>query len=246
MRTTHADALAQAGRLARAEALFREAEALQKEMQPGLPRLYSLQGYHILRSAARPRPRRRSRRSRMLTDRSGAAEMTAICSTSRLEHADASPRGAGRSAACRARARQDCAERSSASARRPAPRQHRRLYLPRRPAGPCRSALALWRRQGRRRTAPRGRNHRRARPHAAVHGACASAARPHRTIASTTSPPRTAKRDAALELIQKHGYGRAAPEAAVLNAEIACAENAASRDAKIAAAVTAIRGEPYL
>ena len=45
MRTTHADALAQAGRLARSEALFREAEALQKEMQPGLPRLYSVQGY---------------------------------------------------------------------------------------------------------------------------------------------------------------------------------------------------------
>ena len=54
-----------------------------------------------------------------------------------------------------------------------------------------------------------------------------------------------AKRDAALELIQRHGYGRAAPEAAVLNAEIACAENAANRDAAIAAAVTAIRGEPY-
>jgi hypothetical protein len=54
-----------------------------------------------------------------------------------------------------------------------------------------------------------------------------------------------AKRDAALELIQSHGYGRAAPEAAVLNAEIACAENAANRDAAIAAAVTAIRGEPY-
>jgi hypothetical protein len=54
-----------------------------------------------------------------------------------------------------------------------------------------------------------------------------------------------AKCDAGLELIQRHGYGRAAPEAAVLNAEIACAENAAYRDAAIAAAVTAIRGEPY-
>jgi hypothetical protein len=54
-----------------------------------------------------------------------------------------------------------------------------------------------------------------------------------------------AKCDAARELIQRHGYGRAAPEAAVLNAEIACAENAANRDAAIAAAVTAIRGEPY-
>ncbi len=44
-RTIHADALAQAGGLARSEALFREAEALQKERQPNLPRLYSVQGY---------------------------------------------------------------------------------------------------------------------------------------------------------------------------------------------------------
>ena len=36
MRTTHADALFQAGNLARAGALFREAEALQKEKQPDL------------------------------------------------------------------------------------------------------------------------------------------------------------------------------------------------------------------
>ena len=40
MRTTHAGALFEAGSLARAEALFRQAEALQKERQPGLPRLY--------------------------------------------------------------------------------------------------------------------------------------------------------------------------------------------------------------
>ncbi len=44
-RTAHADALFQAGSLARAGVLFREAEALQKEDQPNLPRLYSLSGY---------------------------------------------------------------------------------------------------------------------------------------------------------------------------------------------------------
>jgi tetratricopeptide (TPR) repeat protein len=44
-RTTLADALHQAGETREAEALFAEAERLQKEHQPGLPRLYSLQGY---------------------------------------------------------------------------------------------------------------------------------------------------------------------------------------------------------
>jgi hypothetical protein len=44
-RTTHADALHQAGRWAEAEARFREAEALQAERQSNYPLLYSLQGF---------------------------------------------------------------------------------------------------------------------------------------------------------------------------------------------------------
>ena len=44
-RTTLADALHQAGQLDEAEALFREAEGMQKERQPEFPLLYSLQGY---------------------------------------------------------------------------------------------------------------------------------------------------------------------------------------------------------
>ena len=44
-RTTHADALHQAGKTAAALALFREAEQLQQERQPAFPRLYSLQGF---------------------------------------------------------------------------------------------------------------------------------------------------------------------------------------------------------
>lgn len=44
-RTTHADALHQAGRRAEAEALFREAERMQAEQQPDYPLLYSLQGF---------------------------------------------------------------------------------------------------------------------------------------------------------------------------------------------------------
>src|SRR6185295_8325663 len=45
LRTTHADALHQAGRRAEALALFREAEGMQAEWQPEYPRLYSLQGF---------------------------------------------------------------------------------------------------------------------------------------------------------------------------------------------------------
>ncbi len=44
-RTTLADGLHQAGRLAEAEAAFREAEEMQKENQPQFPLLYSLQGF---------------------------------------------------------------------------------------------------------------------------------------------------------------------------------------------------------
>ena len=45
MRTTHADALHQAGRRAEAETRFREAEQMQEKSQPDYPLLYSLQGF---------------------------------------------------------------------------------------------------------------------------------------------------------------------------------------------------------
>jgi hypothetical protein len=44
-RTTHADALHQAGRRAEAEARFREAEQMQAERQPDYPLLYSVRGF---------------------------------------------------------------------------------------------------------------------------------------------------------------------------------------------------------
>lgn len=44
-RTTHADALHQAGRRAEAEALFHEAERMQAERQPSSPLLYSVQAF---------------------------------------------------------------------------------------------------------------------------------------------------------------------------------------------------------
>ena len=48
-RTTHADALHQAGRRAEAEARFREAEQMQAERQPDYPLLYSVQGFRYCR-----------------------------------------------------------------------------------------------------------------------------------------------------------------------------------------------------
>ena len=54
-RTTHADALHQAGRRDEARRLFAEAETLQTERQPSYPRLYSLRGFlycDLLLSAA--------------------------------------------------------------------------------------------------------------------------------------------------------------------------------------------------
>ncbi|HEV7405477.1 MAG TPA: ATP-binding protein, partial [Chthoniobacteraceae bacterium] len=45
MRTTHADALYQAGRQAEAAARFREAEQMQAEREPAYPMLYSVQGF---------------------------------------------------------------------------------------------------------------------------------------------------------------------------------------------------------
>ncbi len=45
-------------------------------------------------------------------------------------------------------------------------------------------------------------------------------------------------RDDAAGLIEKHGYGAAVPELAVLDAGIACAENAEGREAALAAAMT--------
>ena len=44
-RTTHADALHQAGRRAEAEVCFREAEQMQAQRQPEYPLLYSVQGF---------------------------------------------------------------------------------------------------------------------------------------------------------------------------------------------------------
>ncbi|KAF0206299.1 MAG: WD repeat-containing [Gallionellaceae bacterium] len=45
-RTSHADALHQAGRMGEANALFKEAESMQAKHQPDYPLLYSMRGFH--------------------------------------------------------------------------------------------------------------------------------------------------------------------------------------------------------
>ena len=81
-RTTHADALHQAGRRAEAEARFREAEQMQAESQPEYPLLYSLQGFRycdLLLAAAERAAWRRIWR---------AAGVSPLVPRQRAEHAE--------------------------------------------------------------------------------------------------------------------------------------------------------------
>jgi tetratricopeptide (TPR) repeat protein len=65
--TAHADALAQAGRRAEAEALFRGAEALQAEFNPQYPLLYSLWGFRYCNLLLEPAERAAWRRLAVLS-----------------------------------------------------------------------------------------------------------------------------------------------------------------------------------
>src|SRR5262249_23707254 len=49
-------------------------------------------------------------------------------------------------------------------------------------------------------------------------------------------------RNYAAGLVQKYGYGRAVPDLAILDAEIACAENSRKSEVALAAAIAEIRG----
>ncbi|MDX1997409.1 MAG: toll/interleukin-1 receptor domain-containing protein [Thermoanaerobaculia bacterium] len=70
-RTTHADALHQAGRREEALALFREAERIQAEWQPDYPRLYSLQGFRFCDMLLAEAERAAGRRERVGEELSG-------------------------------------------------------------------------------------------------------------------------------------------------------------------------------
>jgi hypothetical protein len=242
LRTTHADASAQSGRLVRSEALFCEAEALQKEWQPNLPRLYALQGSRYCDLLlARGRAAEAASRAEYMIARSLADAMTPTLTVALEIMTQA--RAVLAEAPLSAPASADCAERSK-QALTALRRANNEDDLPR---GLLAHAEALWR-CGDAKAADdplREAETIAARGPMPLFMAQAHLLRARITLSQNNLAAAKAKCDAALELIQRHGYGRAAPEAAVLTAEIACAENAANRVAAIAAAVTAIRGEPY-
>ncbi len=86
-RTTHADALHQAGRRAEAAARFDEAEAMQAQRQPEYPRLYSLPGFRycdlLLAEAERAAWRRRLGSGAVVAD-AGAARSDGAASAQAL------------------------------------------------------------------------------------------------------------------------------------------------------------------
>ena len=274
-RTTHADALAQAGGLARAEALFREAEALQKERQPNLPRLYSAGGYRYCDLLlARGRAAEAAARAEITLkwSRQLGGEKLLDIALDTLTQA----RAALQSRHCEAEGRSNPGATDAALDRHgaSAPRDDVGESSPRDDEGAGRlaelprQALDALRRANSEDELPRGLL-----AHAEAQWRCGDAKaaneplREAETIAARGPMPlfmadahllraRIAlsqgdlaaakeKRDAALELIAKHSYGRAAPELALLTAEIARADNAANGEAAIAVAIAAIRGKPY-
>jgi hypothetical protein len=273
-RTTHADALAQAGELARAEALYREAEALQKEMQPNLPRLYSLRGYQYCDLLlARGRAAEAAARSqyaigttmqgRQVSLDIALAQLGQARAALQSRHCEAEGRsnpGATGEALDRHGAsapRDDVGESSpcddegagrlaelSKQALAALRRANQEAYIV---PGLLTQAEALWRCGD----AKAANEPLREMEAVAARGPMplfmADAHLLRARIALSQGELAAAKpaRDAALELIAKHGYGRAAPELALLTAEIARAENSANGEAAIAVAIAAIRGKPF-
>ena len=238
-----AEAFHRAGALGRAEALFREAEALQKERQPGLPRLNSLQGYLYCD---------------LLLARDRSAEAAA-----RAGWALEAYRGAGRDAnldialdtLTQARAAlaaippsaptpEDCAA-PWAAALTTLRRANQDAY-----AVPSLldRAEALWRRGDAIAAAEPLREAEAiaARGPMPLFQANAHVLQARIQLGEGDTERARHHRDEARALIEKHGYGAAAlPELALLSAEIVRAENVGGWEAAIAAAIEAIRGESY-
>jgi hypothetical protein len=240
-RTAHAYALLQAGSIAFADALFREAEAQQQEMQPDIPRLYSILGYRYCGVLlARGRATEAAARATYGYDLAHGAgkdllsEALDTLTQARAVLAAISPP---------ALAPQDCAARS-AEALAALRRANQEAYIV---PGLLAHVEALWR---------CGDANAPAEPQREAESIAKRGPMPL-LLADTyllsariqLSEMRIARarsyRDQAAALIEKHGYGRAVPELALLDAEIADAENAANRETTIAAAIKAIRGEPY-
>ena len=237
-----AEAFHRAGELGRADALFREAEALQMEKQPGLPRLYSLQG-HLYCD--------------LLLARDRSAEAAA-----RAGWALEAYRGAGRDASLdialdtltqaratlaaiqfSAPAPEDCALPCAPALAVLRPANQDAYAIP----GLLDHAEALWRGGD---AIAAGEALREAEAIAArgpvpVYLANAHVLRARIQLSEGDTELARHHRDEARALIEKHGYGAALPELTLLSAEIALAENTGGWEAAIAAAIKAIRGEPY-
>ncbi len=145
-RTTLADALAQAGGLARAEALFARPKRCRRRGSPTCPALIRCGATDIAISsspaAAPPKPPLVP-----ITPLARQEGGPALAARHRPRYADACPCVIGRSAVCSARFR-PLRRAFEGCTRRAAPRQPGSLYASR-SSRPCRSALALRRRQGR-------------------------------------------------------------------------------------------------
>ena len=241
-RSRHAAALLQAGSLARAAALFYEAEALQKNRQPSLPLLYSLNGYYycdlLLTSGRASEASIRAEVTRWWSKQVGGARHLNI-TLDTLTQARAALAAIPPSAP----APQECAARAT-EALAALRRANDEIYIPR---GLLARAEALWRCGD---TTAANEPLREAEAIAArgpmpLFAADAHLLRARIALSQANLIAAKEKREDAAKLIEKHGYGKAKPELALLDAEIACAENAANREAAIDTAFTAIRGEPY-
>ncbi len=242
VRSAYADVLFQAGSLAQAGALFREAEVLQKERQPDLPRHYSLPGFCTCDMLiARSRSTEAAARAEWAFELYRKAQHAALLDIALDTLAQA--RAALADAPLGLPAPQDCATRSTialAALRR----ANSEDLLPR---GLLAHAEAIWR---------CGDANAAGDPLSEAEDIAARGPMPlfladaHLLRARIALPGQGAAdarhyRDRAAALIAKHRYGRGAVELAVLDAEIACTANAPAREAAIAAALAAIAGEPY-
>jgi tetratricopeptide (TPR) repeat protein len=239
-RTIRANALLQTGALARADALFREAEALASNATQGSLCLNSLQGYRYCELLlARWRAAEADVRGAFALDLAKRNNWLLDIGLGTLTQA----RAALADAPFGPRAPRDCAKRS-AEALAALRRANQETYIV---PGLLAHAEALWR--------------------CGDAGAAGEPLREAEAIARRGPMPlfladsyllgarillsggRIARarthRDQAAALIEKHGYGRGAPELAVLDAEIAWADDAEDCAAVTAAAMKTIRGEPY-
>ncbi len=240
MRAAHACALLHGGGLARAEALFREAEALLKEQVSHRPCLYSLQGYlYCDLLFARGRSTETATRAASAIDVAKRGNWLLDIGLDTLSQA----RAALAAVPPTMPAPQDCAARSG-EALAVLHRANAEEFVTR---GLLAHAEALWRCQDGNAAAVRLREAeaiaRRGPMPLFLADAHLLAARIQ--LAEGRNARARTCRDQAAALIERHGYGRGAVELAVLSAEIAFADKAAGCAAALAAAIEAVRGEPY-